>query len=192
MRLPLVILAVGCVALSLFSPVLLDALTPTLERITGLSTAAIIAVLTPVGESLSVFVVLSGMLLLLIVGLLGVRHRLLTTRRVDQGVTWDCGYAQPTPRMQYTASSFSQPLTDRFALLLRSNQTLVPPHGLFPRDASFGTETEDLSYRYLFAPAFTAIGRGLSFFRWLQQGQIQLYVLYIALTLLALLVWKLR
>jgi len=191
MRLPLVILAVGCVALSLFSPVLLEVLTPTLERITGLSAAAIIAVLTPIGESLSVLVVLSGVLLLLITGLMGVRHRLLATHRVDQGVTWDCGYAQPTPRMQYTASSFTQPLTDRFALLLRSTRTLVPPHGLFPRDASLRTETEDLSQRYLFAPAFTAIGRGLSFFRWLQQGQIQLYVLYIALTLLALLVWKL-
>ena len=35
--------------------------------------------------------------------------------RSPQTVTWDCGYAQPTPRMQYTASSFAQPLTDLFA-----------------------------------------------------------------------------
>ena len=35
------------------------------------------------------------------------------------------------------------------------------------------------------------IGAELSRLRWLQQGSVQLYVLYIALTLLALLIWKL-
>jgi hypothetical protein len=35
------------------------------------------------------------------------------------------------------------------------------------------------------------VGWVLARMRWLQQGRIQLYVLYIALTLLVLLVWKL-
>ena len=33
---------------------------------------------------------------------------------------------------------------------------------------------------------------GLSKVRWLQHGNVHIYVLYIALTLIALLVWKLR
>jgi hydrogenase-4 component B len=123
--------------------------------------------------------------------LMGVRHWLLAKRTVSSSVTWDCGYAQPTPRMQYTASSFAQPLTARFASFLRPQQTVVFPQGLFPRVASLSTETEDLSRRYLFQPAFVYVGRGLSTLRWLQRGHIQLYVLYIALTLLALLVWRL-
>jgi hypothetical protein len=42
----------------------------------------------------------------------------------------------------------------------------------------------------LYGPLFVRIGRGLSSVRWLQQGRVHLYVLYIALTLLVLLVWK--
>ena len=48
-----------------------------------------------------------------------------------------------------------------------------------------------MSGERLYAPVFTGIGRGLSALRWLQHGRVQLYVLYIALTLLVLLVWKL-
>ncbi len=93
--------------------------------------------------------------------------------------------------MQYTASSFAQPLTSIFQLLLRtrSHHSMMP--GLFPRAASLTTETDDLSRTRLYQPLFVGIGRGLSSLRWLQHGQVHLYVLYIALTLLVLLVWKL-
>ena len=38
---------------------------------------------------------------------------------------------------------------------------------------------------------FAGLERTLAPLRWLQQGRVQLYVLYIAFTLLVLLVWKL-
>ena len=41
------------------------------------------------------------------------------------------------------------------------------------------------------APVFAGLERTLAPLRWLQQGRVQLYVLYIAFTLLVLLVWKL-
>jgi hypothetical protein len=93
--------------------------------------------------------------------------------------------------MQYTGSSFSQPLTDLFGFALQSRRHLVRPEGLFPPHAAFGSETPDLWAQRLYGPVFTAIGRGLSGLRWLQHGQVHLYVLYIAATLLVLLVWKL-
>jgi hypothetical protein len=93
--------------------------------------------------------------------------------------------------MQYTASSFVQPLTERLAALIRPQRKFSPPQGFFPVDASLSTETSDLSRRYFFQPFFRHVGLGLASLRWLQQGQMQLYVLYIALTLLALLVWRL-
>ena len=58
-----------------------------------------------------------------IVGL--VRRGLLASRRVDESVTWGCGYPQPTARMQYTASSFAQPLTDLFRPLLGTRKKVV-------------------------------------------------------------------
>jgi hypothetical protein len=36
------------------------------------------------------------------------------------------------------------------------------------------------------------LNEALSQFRWLQQGRVQVYVLYVAMTLVVLLVWKLH
>jgi hypothetical protein len=93
--------------------------------------------------------------------------------------------------MQYTASSFAQPLTDLFGPLIGTRRRLSLPDGLFPRRASFASETPDLYRERLYRPAFMGIERSLSVFRWLQHGRVQLYVLYIAFTLLVLLLWKL-
>jgi hypothetical protein len=62
---------------------------------------------------------------------------------------------------------------------------------LFPLRAEFSSHTPDLFTRGVFRPAFSGIGSLLSRLRWLQHGRLQLYVLYLAATLLVLLVWKL-
>src|SRR5207245_6130983 len=47
-------------------------------------------------------------------------------------VTWDCGYAAASGRMQYTASSFAQIVVHIFALALRPPVKAAHPHGAFP------------------------------------------------------------
>jgi hypothetical protein len=62
---------------------------------------------------------------------------------------------------------------------------------LFPRQASFASDTPDLAQRGVFVPVFGLVDRAGAKLRWLQHGNVHLYVLYIALTLLVLLVWQL-
>ena len=133
----------------------------------------------------------SYILLGLIVLIMHVRRKLLAGRRVEQTVTWDCGYAAPTPRMQYTASSFARPLTLLFRLFLQPRDEIHPPRGLFPKHAALHTHTPDLFRRYVYEPLFLGVAWLASKLRWLQEGRIQIYVLYIALTILVLLIWKL-
>ena len=64
--------------------------------------------------------------------------------------------------------------------------------GLFPTGASFKSDTPDGGREYIFGPAFTGIAWVLAKMRWMQAGRVHLYVLYIALTLLIFLVWKVR
>jgi hypothetical protein len=92
--------------------------------------------------------------------------------------------------MQYTASSFAQPLTDLFGLVLRTSRHASLPSGLFPSKASLATETLDVCREEVFQPVFLSVDWGLSKLRRLQTGHVHLYVLYIALTLVVLLVWK--
>jgi len=93
--------------------------------------------------------------------------------------------------MQYTASSFAQPLTGLFASVLRTRRRLEPPQGILPSEASLATDTPDVARERVYRPVFTGIDGALGRLRWLQHGKVHLYVLYIALTLLLLLVWKL-
>jgi formate hydrogenlyase subunit 3/multisubunit Na+/H+ antiporter MnhD subunit len=188
---PMLVLAASCVAIACLAPLAGTALQPVVQCVSGLSPEAVSDVVASVARPLAFIGVAAGGVLLLVALLAGVRFWLLSGRRVEATRTWDCGYARPSPRMQYTASSYAQPLTGLFALLLQSRQQLVHPEGLFPSDASLQTETPDVFARGLYGPMFTAVERGLSALRWLQHGQVQFYVLYIALTLVALLVWKL-
>ena len=112
--------------------------------------------------------------MLVLVGLLAaLRKALLRGRPVGETGTWDCGYARPAARMQYTASSFAQPLTDLFGLVLRTRRHETRPAGLFPPAASLATETDDVCRERMFRPAFGSIARGVSKLRWLQTGRVR-------------------
>jgi NADH:ubiquinone oxidoreductase subunit 5 (subunit L)/multisubunit Na+/H+ antiporter MnhA subunit len=186
MRVPMVLLAGACVLIGLSAPVVVNALAPVLRMLGG-AHASLAEAAQPLW-----LVVMIGAGLWVLIGLLAwLRLRLLSGRDIGAAVTWDCGYARPTARMQYTSSSFAQPLMELFAVFLRPVVRVVTPTGLFPREASFAGETPDFAHRGLFIPLFAGVDRAGAKLRWLQHGNMQLYVLYIAVTLLVLLVWEL-
>jgi hydrogenase-4 component B len=102
-------------------------------------------------------------------------------------VTWDCGYALPTPRMQYTASSFAQGLVALFRVVLRPRARKEKIAGPFPTEAGFRSHVDDLVLDRLLAPLWRRFRHELSRLRFLQQGSVQGYLLYILLILLILL-----
>ena len=191
MRLPMIVLAAACVLIGLLAPWVVGALAPVLQSATGLPLNTVREHLAGATRPLALVVAGAVGFFVLVGALTLLRRRLLSRRTIGETVTWDCGYAQPTVRMQYTASSFAQPLTDLFSPLLRTRRELSPPRGLFPDGASLATITPDASREVLFRPMFDGIAAALAKLRWLQHGRLQIYVLYIALTLLALLIWKL-
>jgi len=191
MRWPMALLAVGCVLIGFCAPLVVRPLASVLALVSGRAPETVGEKLANAADPLRFVIAGSVVFLVFVAGLVWSRRRLLRGRTVAETVTWDCGYAQPSARMQYTASSFAQPLTSLFAPLLRTRRKVVAPEGYFPRAASLSTATPDAARVALYEPAFSGVGWLLGRMRWLQQGRIQLYVLYIALTLLVLLVWKL-
>lgn len=191
MRLPMVVLAAACLLVGLLAPLILRGMAPALSVATGYPIGGVADITAGPSGYLVKISAISVTLLFLIGALHWLRKRLLSRRVVGASPTWDCGYARPTARMQYTASSFAQPITAIMAPVLRINSRVFPPSGLFPRAASFKTDVPGGSLEYLYRPLFTWVAASLNRFRWLQHGKIHLYVLYIAITLVALLVWKL-
>jgi hypothetical protein len=94
--------------------------------------------------------------------------------------------------MQYTASSFAQPLTVLFAPVLRTARKVVAIDEMFPAHSELETHTPDVTREFLFRPIFSGVGGLLSRLLWLQHGRLQVYVLYLAIALVTLLVWKAR
>ncbi len=107
----------------------------------------------------------------------------------ENGITWDCGYAEPTARMEYTGSAFVQPLTDFFRGILRPAERSAAVDGLFPKRASFHSETEDGAEHWLWRPLFTWTAKTADRVHLLQSGYLHLYILFMVLALLAMLIW---
>jgi formate hydrogenlyase subunit 3/multisubunit Na+/H+ antiporter MnhD subunit len=191
MQVPMAILAALCLAIGLLAPVVIRALEPVLVSIAPVTPSLAALGLGQVAGWAS-----TGVSVVLALGALGalfalLRSWLLHRRTVSAAGTWDCGYAQPTARMQYTASSFADPINRVFRPFLRTRRAWRAPKGYFPGTASFATETPDLSREQIFAPAFAEVKKTLARLRWLQHGDVHFYILYVALTLIVLLVWKL-
>jgi len=178
---PMALLAGLCLALSLGSVLLL----PLLDRV--------LAVLAPGDEPLLALglgrdlTLLSGLAALLLVlgagALLWLRRAAPAERRPG---TWDCAYARPTARMQYSASSFADGWGE-FVPGLRSRVRRIK--ALFPRAITFQSEFQDPVGEGVVAPRTGRLATRLLRYRGLQQGQLPMYLLYILITLVSVFLW---
>jgi hydrogenase-4 component B len=109
---------------------------------------------------------------------------------VEKGPTWGCGYSMPTPRMQYTSSSFAQMLVGLFAWALRPRWREPQIASLFPKEADFRSEVSDPVLDEAVLPTFEIGGWLFSRFRLIQGGSVQIYLLYVFVALVVLLLWR--
>jgi hydrogenase-4 component B len=145
-----------------------------------------LAALAPLG-----WISVMGLVLLAALALTGVALWVRVRRGGEETAdTWGCGYVAPTPRMQYTSSSFAQMLVGLFGWVLRPRTHGPKVTGLFPQKTGFHSEVPDAVLDDAVLPAFRFGGRLFSWFRVFQQGSIQAYLLYIFLGLLVLLLWR--
>jgi len=112
--------------------------------------------------------------------------------RVRRRVTapWACGLPGLTARMQYSATSFSKPIRWVFAAVYKPDRKLavVPAdRPYFPRSISYRSVRTTSYERLLYRPMTNAVVALANQMRRLQTGNIQMYLLYIFLTLVALL-----
>jgi len=189
MLLPMRVLAALCFLIALAAPWTVRGVFPAVSVLSGDAMPLQSAAATTAGI-LGQLSLLFLLLLALVGGLYLIRRNLPRGSQQTLTGTWDCGYARPTARMQYTASSFAQPLTDLFAAILRTHRGGKPVEGAFPENTDFYTHTDDAVKERVFAPVFRLVERWVAPIRRLQHGNLHGYLLYIAITLIVLLVWK--
>lgn len=198
MRFGMAILAVSCIALGLaptwVTPLLGRALTGMgglpdthidFTLVTFLQTPHQMGVFSPLLIAL-------GMLVLL--GLVPVMVRLLRANRgLQVGETWGCGRIGQTPRMEYTATAFAEPLRRVFGVLYKPIKELTinfhPESRFFVQSITYSSEITRHCEKVLYDPLLVRMRSLGRLARLLQAGSIHLYLTYITVILALLLLF---
>jgi hydrogenase-4 component B len=111
--------------------------------------------------------------------------RKATANGLQRALTWDCGYARPTARMQYTSGSFAGIGAGWFAWLLQPVRRVRRPRGLLPVMASWMERVPDTVLERVLTPASEGVLRVAGAVRARQHGRLQAYIFYVVAGLAA-------
>ena len=199
MRTGMLLAALTCLALGVLPTLMIRWMDPLAEELVGGTIAASASGfgwmwLTPVAAeraSYSAPLAFVGILSVVVVTYLLLHTRPGAIRRAP---LWDCGFEKVTSRMQYTATSFSMPLRRIFGFLfsIKEHVRQLPPptHPAFPERLYYHLRVRDRFWGWFYQPVVDAsfwlsrrIGR-------MQQGRIQVYLIYSFVTILVLLIFS--
>ncbi len=190
MKLPMGILAGGCITIGLL-PFLV---TPILGRaIFAWDTAGQIpksfslATLTPVSAIAVASLIFCGVCLILYFMV----AKKIKLSRAPRAGTWACGYAHPTARMQYSASSFAQLLTGLFQRVLHPQIHEPGILSIFAQPSHFETQINEPILDRKLLPLTRFFKKLFSQARPFHRGLTHQYLIYMALMVIALLIWAL-
>jgi hydrogenase-4 component B len=111
--------------------------------------------------------------LLAIVGII-IWKKFNTQQRISQA--WGCGYTLPTPRMQYTASSYADEINSISSHMLHLRKHITAPKTLFPQPSRFVSHSEDFSEKKFIAPIYRYIMKKIDAFEFLSRTDIRFYI----------------
>jgi hydrogenase-4 component B len=175
---PMAVLAAIAIVLPFLLPVLASALDPVIHQISRPSTTDVLpsdhasAALAPLAI---VGAVLWG------AGVLAVLAIRRLTRRRRETETWGCGYAAPTARMQYSGASFAEGIHRLLPGILRARLASQQTTELFPAHGKLSADRQDPFTRAAYAPLMDQGASRFGKLRWVQQGLLHLYILYVVL-----------
>lgn len=187
MRVPLLIFAGACVVIALLP-----------DRMAGALASAVLVV-APAADVAAVRSALEpvAMLLPLVAGVtalvLALRGAVSTLAPRVRGATWRCGYVAPSAAMQYSSTSFGEPLTRLLQPLLgtevRQERSAAASgaRSWWPLAARWSSLTADRVLASVYQPTFQRIDRVASWLRRLHRGRVTASLVYLVVTMLVVL-----
>jgi len=173
---PALALAAACGVLGTIPSLGIGLVSATARELAGVGTVGLPSAVTSGAWTIS----LVALSTLVLSALLWVTRRALGRRRTTRREpTWACAYDAPTPRMQYTSSSFAAPLLSIFGPLsgvrVERSATAMRTHAV------------DLVLDGMALPLWRRVHRAALRLRGMQQGRLHLYLLYVMAAVLVLL-----
>jgi len=118
--------------------------------------------------------------------------RVLASRRpLRYAPTWGCGRVEQTPRMEYTATAFAEPLRRIFSAIYRPSEDVTMDHHpesrYFVQGIAYRASIVPWFERYLYEPALAWVRRWGWRARSVQSGSVHAYLAYVVGALVLLL-----
>ena len=193
------VLTAACVLLGLFPTAFLKLLDPITQQLTGhqlsqqltVANGLVLSGATTQGGTVSTLGITLMFVCLLPVPLaLWAMFARRTRTRIAP--TWDCGQRGLTPQMEYTATGFSKPLRMIFKALFRPRREVQREYDFSPYFATtlrFESHMEEVFQSRIYRPVNLWLLRLSRRLRALQAGSLQAYLIYVFITLVALLLF---
>ncbi len=183
------LLAGLCVLFGVLPSQVIDLIDPVVEQLLGSglpqSSANGWLWLTPISsQTASYSAPLTILLLAFIAGMAIWWFKRTPLSRVRGCDPWDCGFAAPTPRMQYTATAFAQPIRRVFGLVFEIEEGVTTGrHGVERYRLRLG----DRLWGLLYVPVARGVESAARRVARLQSGSVRVYLGWTLATLLVLL-----
>ncbi len=181
MQLPSFLLMIPMLGVMIFPGLLFEYVSGVAESTFGIYIGTVAAghiydfsvILTKVSQGFMIFVAVIGMMLV-------IRNFAIRNRSISRTNTWGCGYAQPIKGIQYTSKSFARTLVDLFRVILpnSSRYKAITTEEIFPKDRSHISSDGDFWEEKLIDPVTNGIGLTLGKFQFIQNGDLQRYIVY--------------
>jgi len=171
---PMAVLACAAVVLPFLLPFLASALEPVIAQLVGapLDTGVTTDALAPIAI-IGAILWLGGF-----AAYAAIRRGLRRHREVE---TWGCGYVAPNARMQYTGASFAEGIHRLLPRVLRAKIAAPQTTELFPASGELRADRQDPFTRAAYEPLLDRGARRFGQLRWVQQGLLHLYILYVVI-----------
>lgn len=174
-------LAAVSIALGLFAPAVMGFLKPICDEALHTNTNVASVIPFSVGGVLVTFASIFALVYFLV----------LKPSKVRRGIIWECGFGSISARAQVTADSFAQPIARIFNRLLCysvSCEIEGSDRRHFPERITVAPHTASHIERRIYQPCLDFVSLIARSLAKLQSGSIHLYLVYLCLTLVALLI----
>ncbi len=181
MQVAMALLAASCVIIGILPGIVLNPLTALASDL--MHTAALPEAALSIAHTLPWVAVCIAVLIIVIAGF----------RRITRiTATWACGLPALNGRMQYSSAAFSKPLRTVFSRVYEADRTVDVHYAqqpYFAKSITYRSVRTTSFEKSLYRPAVDMIVSLATRLRKLQTGNMQVYLLYIFLALVALLLW---
>ncbi len=181
---PMMVLAIACLVIGIYPHIIVNMVTSAVAAIGAGPATLQLAPFLELTDNITRAAVLFCVIFVVVLAL---RRALYTGKTVTRSGTWGCGFTQPTVKMQYTGSSYAASILEFFKPFAPLKEDHPKVMGRFPKKTHYHSHVDDIAELHMGTVIVRPVIWLFDRLRWIQHGDIHLYIGYILLAIVVLL-----